>query len=222
MMDNHTEDTVSPPQDGGGTDPGVGGAQDAAAEIVSEPVIDMAAPLEDDGEAAEVDAETLGLSLPDDHAEANQLLMRELVEARQECGELLANLQRVAAEFDNYRKRTERDQRENVQRASQRVIESLLPTLDTLDAALTIEATTEAEQKMLDGMRGTETLLLDALRAEGCERIEAVGSPFDPALHEAVQVIPGDGEQVVEQEFRKGYMMRGRVIRPSLVVVGHA
>lgn len=222
MMDNHTEDAVSPPHDGGDTDPGLSETHDTAAGIVTEPVIDVPAPPEGDAGAAEVDAETLGLSLPDDHAEANQLLMRELVEARQECGELLANLQRVAAEFDNYRKRTERDQRENVQRASQRVIESLLPTLDTLDAALTIEASTEAEQKMLDGMRGTETLLLDALRAEGCERIEALGSPFDPALHEAVQVIPGDGEQVVEQEFRKGYMMRGRVIRPSLVVVGHA
>ena len=74
---------------------------------------------------------------------------------------------------------------------------------------------------MLEGMRGTETLLLDAMRSEGCERIDAVGTPFDPALHEAVQVIPGEGDQVVEQELRKGYVMRGRVIRPSLVVVGH-
>jgi molecular chaperone GrpE len=75
---------------------------------------------------------------------------------------------------------------------------------------------------MLDGMRGTETLLLDALRAEGCERIDALGKPFDPALHEAVQVTPGEGDQIVEQELRKGYTMRGRVIRPALVIVGHA
>jgi molecular chaperone GrpE len=148
--------------------------------------------------------------------------MRELDEARQDSGELLANLQRLAAEFDNFRKRTERDQIENVQRAGQRVIESLLPTLDSFDAALAIEATTEVERRMIDGMRGTEALLLEALKAEGCERIDAVGAPFDPAVHEAVQVIPGDGEQVVEQELRKGYTMRGRVIRPSLVVVGHA
>ena len=71
-------------------------------------------------------------------------------------------------------------------------------------------------------MRGTEALLLDALKAEGCERIAALGAECDPALHEAVQVIPGDGDQIVEQELRKGYTMRGRVIRPSLVVVGHA
>ena len=167
-------------------------------------------------------AEHLGLSLPDDPHEAQQLLMRELSEARQDSGELMANLQRVAAEFDNYRKRTERDQVENVQRAGQRVVESLFPTLDSIDAALAIEATTDTEERMLEGMRGTEALLIEALKAEGCDPIEAVGQPFDPALHEAVSVIPGEGEQVVTQELRKGYVMRGRVVRPTLVIVGHA
>lgn len=167
-------------------------------------------------------AEHLGLRLPDDPNEAQELLIRELTEARQESGELMANLQRVAAEFDNYRKRTERDQLENVQRAGQRVIESLFPTLDSLDAALAIEATSENEKRMLEGMRGTEALLIEALKNEGCEPIEAVGQPFDPALHEAVSVIPGEGEQVVTQDLRKGYVMRGRVVRPTLVIVGHA
>ena len=175
--------------------------------------------------ASEVEAEPtperLGLSLPDDHEEARRILLRELAEARQEGGETLANLQRIAAEFDNYRKRTQRDQLENVQRASQRVIESILPTLDSLNAALAIEATTEAEEKMLEGMQGTESLLLEALAGEGFAPVEALGQPFDPAVHEAVSVIPGEGDQIVEQELRKGYTMRGRVIRPSLVIVGH-
>lgn len=212
MTDNHTPDTVPSPNPGEDADRG---PDDATA-------VDATLAHEEPGDAPPIGAESLGLSLPDDPEEAKQLVLRELVEARQESGELLANLQRVAAEFDNFRKRTERDQRENVQRASQRVIESLLPTLDSLDAALSIEATTDAERKMLDGMRGTETLLLDALRAEGCERIDALGKPFDPALHEAVQVTPGEGDQIVEQELRKGYTMRGRVIRPALVIVGHA
>ena len=171
---------------------------------------------------AEPSPEHLGLSLPDDPDAARTLLLRELTEARQESGELLANLQRLAAEFDNYRKRTERDQLENVQRASQRVIESVLPTLDSLNAATAIEATTEAEQKMLDGMKGTEALLLEAFASEGFSPIDAAGVPFDPAVHEAVSVIPGEGDQIVVQELRKGYTMRGRVIRPSLVIVGHA
>jgi len=170
----------------------------------------------------EITAEMLGLSLPDDPEEARRLLLMELTEARQEAGDLLANLQRVAAEFDNFRKRVERDQVENVVRASQRVIESLLPALDSFDAALDTEPTSDADHNMLDGMASTHAQLLDALRSEGFEPIEALGQPFDPALHEAVSVVPGEGDQIVEQELRKGYTVRGRVIRPALVIVGHA
>lgn len=206
-----------------GTGPGSSSPAGEEETPTDEPTIDTAGTELRTDDVQPIDlAEHMGLSLPDDPHEANDILLLELAEARQEAGELLVNLQRVAAEFDNYRKRTERDQIENVKRASQRVIESVLPTLDSLEAALSIEATTEAEARMLEGMRGTEALLLEALRAEGCERIEALGEAFDPALHEAVQVSAGDGEQVVERELRRGYVMRGRVIRPSLVIVGHA
>jgi molecular chaperone GrpE len=167
-------------------------------------------------------AETLGLAIPDDPAEAQALLLRELSEARQMSDESLTNLRRVAAEFDNYRKRIERDQAENVVRASQRLVELLLPALDSFDAAIATETQTDTEAKMLEGMTGTRSQLTDALIHEGVEPIDAVGHPFDPALHEAVSVIPGEGEQIVEQELRRGYTMRGRVIRPSLVIVGHA
>ncbi len=167
-------------------------------------------------------AERLGLTLPDDPAEAQELLLRELAEARQETGEILGNLQRVAAEFDNYRKRVERDQVENVVRASQRLVEFLLPTLDSFDAALETEARSDTETKMLEGMARTRSQLMDALAQEDVEPIDAVGQPFDPALHEAVSVVPGEGDQIVQQELRKGYVMRGRVIRPTLVIVGHA
>ena len=167
-------------------------------------------------------AESLGLELPLGQQDREELLIREVGEARLEADELLGNLQRVAAEFDNYRKRTERDRVENVHRASQRVIESLLPALDSLDAAIALVATTDTEGKMLEGMKSTHAQILEALKGDGFAPIEAVGAPFDPALHEAISVIPGEGEQVVDQEVRKGYVMSGRVIRPSLVVVGHA
>lgn len=167
-------------------------------------------------------AESLGIELPESREESENLLIRELGDARLEADELLGNLQRVTAEFDNYRKRTERDRVENLLRAGQRVIESLLPTLDSLDAAIAIEATTDVEAKMIEGMKSTHAQLLEALKRDGFAPIEAVGTPFDPALHEAISVIPGEGDQVVDQEVRKGYVMGGRVIRPSLVVVGHA
>jgi len=175
-------------------------------------------------EVAEIEhtVESLGLVLPEDPAKRDAFMLRELGDARLEADELLGSLKRVAAEFDNYRKRTERDRIENVQRASQRVIESLLPALDSLDAAIAVGAATETEQRMLEGMKSTHTQILEALKGDGFAPIAADGEPFDPALHEAVSVIPGDGEQIVAQVMRKGYMMSGRVIRPSLVVVGHA
>ena len=167
-------------------------------------------------------AESLGIEVPDDRAESEALLMRELGEARQEAAALLDSLQRVTAEFDNYRKRTDRDRAENLRLAGQRVVESMLPALDSFDAAMTIEAKTEKEETMLAGIRNTHGLVLEALGQNGLESIESVGTPFDPALHEAVSVLPGEGKPVVDQEVRKGYTMSGRVIRPSLVIVGHA
>jgi molecular chaperone GrpE len=183
-------------------------------EVVEAEVVDFPEP--------ETTAEQLGLTLPDHPAEAQALLLRELAEARQETGETIANLQRVAAEFDNYRKRVERDQADNVVRASQRLVELLLPALDSFDAALVTEPRSDSELKMIEGMNGTRSQLMDALAREGVEPIDAVGHAFDPAVHEAVSVIPGEGDQIVEQELRKGYAMRGRIIRPTLVIVGHA
>ena len=168
-------------------------------------------------------AHELGLELPDDPDEAQALLLRELSEARQEAGEQLEMLQRVAADFDNYRRRVERDQAENVERASQRVIESLLPTLDAFDAATMFEPQTPSEEKTREGMLSTRAHLLETLAREGFQPIPAVGEPFDPKVHEAVSG-PGDGEGdlFVDAELRRGYLMRGRVIRPSLVTVKHA
>ena len=168
-------------------------------------------------------AHELGLELPEDPIEAQALLLRELSEARQEAGEQLEMLQRVAADFDNYRRRVERDQVENVERASQRVIESLLPTLDAFDAATAFEPLSPSEQNTLDGMLATRAQLLETLAREGFEPIPAAGEHFDPKVHEAVSgPAGGEGDLIVDAELRRGYVMRGRVIRPSLVTVKHA
>ncbi|HSF84495.1 MAG TPA: nucleotide exchange factor GrpE [Acidimicrobiia bacterium] len=166
-------------------------------------------------------AADLGLDLPADPAEREQQLLHELAVARSEASEYLDTLQRVAAEFDNYRKRVERDQSETVLRASQRLVESMLPTLDAFDAALGYDAQTPAEEKIVAGMRGTHTQLMDTLQREGFAAIEAEGTDFDPAVHEAVAG-GGDGHLVVAQELRKGYTLQGRVIRPTLVMVEEA
>ena len=195
-------DAGSSPEEGG---PATGGS--TASSIQVEPT-----------------AEELGIELPEDPHEAQRLLLRELLEARQEAGEYLETLQRVAADFDNYRKRVERDYGENVQRAAQRVVEEILPVLDTFDAALAYETQTDSEEKVLEGMRGTHAQLMETLGNEGLEPIEAMGKPFDPAVHEAISApqAEGDGDLLVTQELRRGYTLRGRVVRPALVIVDHA
>ncbi len=169
-----------------------------------------------------IDPHSLGIELPDEPQAAIQLLLAELDAAREEAGSYLNDLQRVAADFDNFRKRMLRDQAENVERASERVVAGLLPILDTLDAALTTEVDTPAEKKLLEGVRGTLGLLLDTLAKEGLEVVPTVGSEFDPELHEAVLAPEsGEGPLFVTQEMRRGYTLKGRLLRAALVAVDH-
>ena len=170
-----------------------------------------------------LEAADLGFDLPADGAEAQQVLLGAVLAARQESGEYLEAMQRVAAEFDNYRKRADRDRLDLVQRAAQRLITEMLPTLDSFDAALIYEPQTPSEDKILDGMRSTRTQLLDLLKGEGLEPIESVGVAFDPAVHEAVSgpTTDGEGDLVVANELRRGYTLSGRVLRAALVTVEH-
>ena len=142
-----------------------------------------------------------------------------LVKAQAE--EYLGHLQRLQAEFDNFRKRAIKEQTRSVELASRPVMERLIEVLDDFEMALTPARNEEAPA---DGFRkGMELLyakLLDALRAEGLERIEAEGRPFDPNEHEALlQTGDGDGDPVVVEVLRHGYRLRGTVIRPASVRV---
>lgn len=167
-------------------------------------------------------ADALGLELPDDSSEAIQLLLETVHEARAEAGTYLDDLRRVAADFDNFRKRAIRDQQAVVDRAAERVVGAMLPVLDSFDAALAIEATTDTEEQLLRGMRGTHSQLMDVLSREGLEPIKSVGEPFDPEVHEAVMTSGGDGPLVVAQELRRGYLLHGRVLRAALVALEEA
>ena len=142
-------------------------------------------------------------------------------DARSEAAAYLDDLRRVAADSENFRKRMLRDHAVNIERASERVVQSLLPTLDSFDAALALEAETTVEEQMLQGVRRTHTQLIETLGREGLEIIPTVGEPFDPSVHEAATA-PSDGEGVlmVTGELRRGYRLKDRVLRPALVAVG--
>ena len=174
-----------------------------------------------------------GHELPEDPVAARDLLMAELEKARTDFLELttdavprseaegyLDDLKRVAADFENFRKRTERDLADNAARASQRVLESLLPVLDSFDLAVAQEPATENEATLLKGVLGTRQQLLDTLAKEGLEPIPSVGELFDPEVHEAASVMQDADPLVVVAEMRRGYLLGGRVIRAALVVVG--
>jgi molecular chaperone GrpE len=169
-------------------------------------------------ESVRPDPSLLGVDLPDDHEEAVGVLLDALATARVAADSYLEDLQRVAAEFENFRKRAAREREETTARASQRLVQSLLPVLDSFDSAFGHQAQTPGEEQILAGVRGTFHQMMDVLAKEGLEIIPTIGEDFDPEIHEAVAG-GGEGDLMVSQEFRRGYTLKGRVLRAAMVVV---
>jgi len=147
--------------------------------------------------------------------------MESLAKLAAENANLQDQLLRRAAEFENFRKRAAREREETVARASQRLVENLLPVLDSFDSAFAHQAQTPGEQQILAGVRGTFHQFMGILAGEGLEIVPGVGEDFDPAVHEATAVVGGGhGRLVVAEELRRGYTLKGRLLRPAMVVVG--
>ena len=164
----------------------------------------------------------LGITLPPDDGEAIKMLAVELSRAKSEADSYLDDLRRVAADFDNYRKRASHEQQATVERAAERVVAALLPVLDSFDAAFSFEPQSDSERKLVEGVRQTYAQLFDVLSKEGLEAVSALGEAFDPELHEAVMSpTEGGGRLVVSGELRKGYRLRDKLLRPALVAVEH-
>ena len=142
----------------------------------------------------------------------------ELASVTKERDGYLDALQRLKAEFDNYRKRVARDQQELAARANERLVRELVPVLDDLERAL--EAAAEhQEAKLEEGVRLVHRALADALGREGLAEIEAAGK-FDPHTQEALLSQPSDEEEgTVIQVLQKGYTLGDRVLRPARVVI---
>ncbi len=145
-------------------------------------------------------------------------LETRLAEAEAKAGEHLDDLKRLAAEFDNYRKRAARDQEQLVARAHERLVKELLPVLDDLERAL--EAAEQHEEaKLEDGVRLVHRALRAALEREGLGEVETDGK-FDPHVHEALLSQPSETEEgSVIEVLQKGYKLGDRVLRPARVVV---
>jgi Molecular chaperone GrpE (heat shock protein) len=138
---------------------------------------------------------------------------------RSEAADYLDHLRRLQAEFDNYRKRVLKEQTDAVERAAAPVMQRLLEVLDDFELALMSANDKPNFDRFLHGVELVYAKLADTLKAEGLQRIDAQGKPFDPEQHEALMQT-GEGEHlVVADVLRPGYTLRGRVIRPSGVRV---
>ena len=164
-----------------------------------------------------IESGALDIELPADKDQAIQILTEKLAEARNEASAYLDDLRRVAADFENYRKRTAREQSQVVDRAAQRVVGELLPVLDTFDAAVSFEPSNDSERQLLSGMLHTREQLLTALEKEGLEVIETFAESFDPEVHEPVGAPGGNGDLIVGRELRRGYKLNGKLLRAALV-----
>jgi molecular chaperone GrpE len=182
-------DAPAPDADFGAGAGGPGPAGDAAADGSADGAVDDAA-VEAAAEAVEVDLELL-------------LAERE---------QFLDAYRRTHADFENFRKQSQKRQDDALVRSLGNLVEGLLPVLDACDAAIAHGSG--------DAVEPIATALYRALEKEGLERIDPAGGPFDPAEADAVMHVPGEGgAQVVAETMRTGYRWRGRVLRPAMVKV---
>ena len=140
-------------------------------------------------------------------------------ELEQHLGELTADLQRVQADFINYRSRMEEDKARTIQGAKAATILKLLPVIDNIERAVGHVPAELADNQWAKGVSALAKNLEKSLGDLGLTRIEATGRPFDPNLHEAISAEGEGSRETVGDELRAGYMLDGHVVRHSLVKV---
>jgi molecular chaperone GrpE len=142
----------------------------------------------------------------------------ELQRQRDEYYDLLL---RKSAEFDNYRKRIDRERQAQSENAAASLVEELLPLMDDLERALNADAGADGGEAYRRGVDLIQQQLGEILRKRGVRPIDALGADFDPHYHQAVSYEPAEGrrEGEIVEEFRRGYMLGDRLLRPSMVKV---
>lgn len=156
--------------------------------------------------------------------ETAESLRAELRKKEQAADESQNRYLRTLADFENYKKRAQKEQIEQARFANEKLINEFLPVIDNLERALSHSKETKDFNKMVEGVELTQKQLLSVLAKFGVRPIESLHQPFDPFLHQSigqVEVEEGSGEEdnQVVGETQKGYFLNERVLRPSLVLV---
>ena len=150
-----------------------------------------------------------------------QELEQQLEAEKKRSADCVARLKYLQADFENLRKRCDREVQQASQYSNERIVVSLLDVVDELELAVKNAKATNSAQTLVEGVEMTLKRLRKVLEQEGVTPIESVNAPFDPSKHNALAREERDDIEdcVVTQEIRKGYMMKGKVIRPSMVKV---
>ena len=157
--------------------------------------------------------------------ETEEITVEEPISALEESGRLaseyLDHLQRLQAEFDNYKKRVDREKAELIEYASAELVSELIDIMENLERGVVSAKESGDIDSIVKGMEMVSTQLMDILGSRGLKPIEAVGKKFDPHYHEAMMMTPTDEYpyNTVIEEFQQGYMIKNKVIRYSKVRV---
>jgi molecular chaperone GrpE len=148
-------------------------------------------------------------------------LRQALEEARQRLDEKTDRYLRTVAELDNFKKRTQREREEYIRFANESLLRELLPVLDNFDRALEAARAAAETESVVAGVELIQRELVKVLEKFGVTPYSALGQPFDPERHEAVQRVVRSGapDMTVVEETQRGYLLNGRVLRPAMVVV---
>ena len=144
----------------------------------------------------------------------------ESSKVKQELEETTDRLKRIMAEFENYKKRSGKEREMLYNSLLSDIVSSFLPVIDNLEKAVQVKT---ADENMKQGIELVVKQILDIFTKFGVEKIETVGKPFDPEIHEAVSSVQDEtlGEKIVKEEFRTGYKIGLKVIRHAMVIVAN-
>jgi molecular chaperone GrpE len=150
------------------------------------------------------------------------VLQSELTAKNEELQNLNDKHLRLAAEFENYKRRAQRDQSDTVRYANEKLLKDLLPTVDNLERAIQCSREQANSEGLLEGVELTYKQFLDTLEKLGVKQVaKSIGEPFDPAKHQAVGQVESStvAENCVVDEYQKGYFLQDRILRPAMVTV---
>jgi len=204
------------------------GAESAVTEVAAECAAPRRRGAAEDSQAvieeekqAEEGGHPAGESPGEPECKTEQDLQAALENSSREKEQIQDQLLRLRADFDNFRKRVTKEKADMIQYGNEALLKDLLPVIDNVERVLSYSLKEQNWKSLQEGIELVLSDLRKTLAPWGLEAIQAVGNPFDPNLHEAIQRVENEeaNPNTVLEECQKGYLHRGRLLRPSLVVV---